>query len=179
MSQEIISLTSEALERDYREQTPSQAGFTQDLMASNTIIPIIDLTDAALGTNVPAYQQQALAHGSQTAFDIRNTTTTIINTTGFWRITGNLFIMNISAAVTAYITATDGVTPKILFGFSNLAYLTGNEAYNMPFDFTFFADSGVSINISTNSTASFFIGSYRQTATFGGVEVLPSGFTPQ
>ena len=51
MAQEIITLTSESLEKAYRDLTPSQNGFTQDLMASNTIIPVLDLSSAAGGSS--------------------------------------------------------------------------------------------------------------------------------
>ena len=88
MASEVKSITSESLEAAYRALTPSQSGFTQDLMASNTIIPVLDLTSSAEGTTVGENLQTALAFGSQTAFNVINTTTTLANTTGFWRVFG-------------------------------------------------------------------------------------------
>ena len=83
---QITSVTSESLQAKIRELLPSQQGFGKDLQAQNVIVPIVDLTAAAEGSDVPLYQQQAIAFGSQTAFDVSNTTTVIANTAGFYRI---------------------------------------------------------------------------------------------
>ena len=79
MTQQVKSITSEAIEAAYRALTPSQDGFTEDLMASNTIIPVLDLTSSAEGTTIGQNLQTALAFGSQTAFEINNTTTALAN----------------------------------------------------------------------------------------------------
>ena len=75
----ISSVTSEALQLKLRQLLPSQQGFGTDLSASDTIVPIIDLTEAAEGSEVPEFLQTALAYGSQTPFDATNTTTTIVH----------------------------------------------------------------------------------------------------
>ena len=85
MASEVKDITSEALEAAYRALTPSQSGFTQDLQASNTIIPILDLTANAEGTTTPQYLQRALAFGSQTTFNISAAQPTLANTAGFWQ----------------------------------------------------------------------------------------------
>ena len=46
----ISSVTSEALQLKLRQLLPSQQGFGTDLTASNTIVPVIDLTAAAEGS---------------------------------------------------------------------------------------------------------------------------------
>ena len=43
----ISTVTSEALQLKLRQLLPSQQGFGTDLSASDTIIPVIDLTRAA------------------------------------------------------------------------------------------------------------------------------------
>ena len=84
----ISSVTSEALQLKLRQLLPSQQGFGTDLSASDTIIPIIDLTASAEGSDVRSDLQEALAFGSVTAFSTRNTTTTVVSNTGFFRIFG-------------------------------------------------------------------------------------------
>ena len=91
---QITSVTSESLQAKIRELLPSQQGFGEDLQAQNVIVPIVDLTAAAEGSDVPLYQQQAIAFGSQTAFDVSNTTTVIANTAGFYRIFGVASVRN-------------------------------------------------------------------------------------
>lgn len=89
---EIITVNSEALETQIRDLLPSQNGFGSELQASNIITPIIDLTSAAEGSGLPFDLRTALAFGSQTAFDIANTTTVIANSPGFYRIfCGNIW----------------------------------------------------------------------------------------
>jgi len=180
MAQQVKTITSEALEAAYRSLTPSQDGFTEDLMASNTIIPVLDLTANAEGTATPEYLQNAIAYGSQTAFDVGNTTTTIANTPGFYRVVGCASCIS-AGGVTheVSITMTDGVTPKIVWELEvpSNASSTVNPTENI--DFVFFVDSGISLNITTNSTKAKLVGSIRQVADVNGNPVLPSGFSPQ
>ncbi len=62
------SVTSEALQLKLRQLLPSQQGFGTDLSASDTIVPIIDLTAAAEGSDVSESLQQALNFGGATVF---------------------------------------------------------------------------------------------------------------
>jgi len=87
MAQEVKTITSESLEATYRSYTPSQNGFTQDLMASNVIIPVVDLTETAAGTSTAQNLQTAwdssTGHTRQSAV---NSTTAVITGTGFWQV---------------------------------------------------------------------------------------------
>ena len=83
---QIIRITSEALQSNIRRLLPSQQGFGEDLQASNVIQPIIDLTPAAEGSEVPLFVQQAIAFGDMTPFDANNSTVTVANSPGFYRI---------------------------------------------------------------------------------------------
>ena len=76
---EIITVNSEGLQTQIRDLLPSQNGFGSELQASNVITPIIYLTRAAEGSIVGENLQSAIAFGSQTAFDVRNTPTGIAN----------------------------------------------------------------------------------------------------
>ena len=115
MAQQTKSITSEALEAAYRALTPSQNGFTEDLMASNTIIPVLDLTASAEGTTTPISMQQALAFGSQTAFDVTNTTTVLANTAGFYRIVGVSSVEQASGSIYTDLSMSDGLTTKVVW----------------------------------------------------------------
>ena len=179
MASEIKSITSESLEAAYRALTPSQSGFTQDLMASNTIIPVLDLTASASGSSTPEYLQTAIAFGSQTAFNVINTTTTLANTAGFWRIFGVATVFH-SASVNraAKFQMSDGLSTKIVWEVDTIGGATNNYVA-VPFDFTVFLASGESISAKSDSTVDVLAGSYRQVADVNGALVNPSGFTPQ
>jgi hypothetical protein len=178
MAGEVKTITSEALEAAYRALTPSQSGFTQDLQASNTIIPVLDLTADASGTNVPEYQQQSLAFGSQTAFDVSNTTTSLSSTPGFYRIVGVASVRNANVNTTAYFSLSDGLTSKKVWGLEMYTDSVVNYGV-VPFDLSVFLAAGESISAITDSVVAIMIGSIRQTADVNGVPVNPSGFTPQ
>jgi hypothetical protein len=91
---QVRPVTSETLEAQIRDLLPSQNGFTEDLQASNVITPIIDLTSVAEGTSTPRILQTAMAFGSNTSFTVQNTTTTVANTPGFYRILGTGTVEN-------------------------------------------------------------------------------------
>ena len=65
-------IVNAGLEAQVAALLPSVAGYGGNLRATNTIVPIVDLTAAAEGSNVPESLQQALAFGSQTAFSVSN-----------------------------------------------------------------------------------------------------------
>ena len=92
MGQEFV-IKSQKIEDKINQLLPSQGGFQAgvDFSASTTVIPIVDLTETAEGSDVRADLQTALSHNTATAFDVANTTTTIINTTGYFRIFGGVY----------------------------------------------------------------------------------------
>jgi hypothetical protein len=175
---QVKSITSESLEAFYRDKTPSQSGFTEDLQASNVIIPVIDVGSAAAGTSVGENLQTALAYGSQTAFDVTNTTTNLANTAGFWRVIGSAFSTSAGAAsLRAGFAISDGISSKNIYKFR----LDGGISASViiPFDFVVFLRSGDTLTCATATTVSSVVGSYRQIADVNGTLVNPSGFTPQ
>ena len=85
---QIRPITSEAIEAQIRRLLPSQSGFTEDMQAQNVIVPTIDVTPVAEGSQLPSYLQNALSYGALTAFVARNNTATITNNAGFFRVFG-------------------------------------------------------------------------------------------
>ena len=85
MGQEFF-VKSDTLESKVRELLPSQGGLGQgfDLSATTQIVPIVDLTESAEGSNVRADLQSALSLNDITAFQVSNTTSTLINNTGYF-----------------------------------------------------------------------------------------------
>ena len=175
---EIVPVVSEALEAQVRDLLPSQRGFGEDLQASNVITPIIDLTAAAEGTTTPQFLQTALAFGSQTAFSVTNSNTTILNTAGFFRIYGQIGVFDTTSGNgDIAIEMTDGLSTKIIWRF----LVTNNQSdyVSQLIDLIVFLRSGDSVSINSSSTNTRAIGSTRQVATVNGVLVNPSGYTPQ
>jgi hypothetical protein len=176
---QITSVTSESLQAKIRELLPSQQGFGEDLQASNVILPTIDLTAAAEGTQVPTYLQTALAFGSQTSFLVNNTTTTLANTPGFYRVFG---VLNGWAQGAANgggnLALTDGLAVKQLFQIFVDNGAT-EDLISLPFDFTVFLAAGESLTGTSDAGNNFLRVTVRQVADVNGNLVNPSGFTPQ
>ncbi len=173
---EIITVNSETLQTQIRDLLPSQNGFGSELQASNVITPIIDLTAAAEGSTVSESLQQALAFGSQTAHAVNNTTTTIINQTGFFRIFGAWTYNDNDSAVVAQIILNDGSTDKVIWGAT--PYGSGGASANqaLQVDFIVFCAAGESVKINATGNFTNFVGSSRQIATGSGTLVNPNGF---
>ena len=158
---------------------PSQEGFGTDLMAQNVIVPIIDLTSAAEGSTVGQNLQTAISFDSQTSTQVYNTTSTLVNNTGFFRIFGA--IGNGATATVAGIadlSITDGLSTKIIFKTQALGTGSAQTTQIVPFDFVIFLQSGESLTGTTN-TESIMNVTTRQIADVNGVLVNPAGFTPQ
>tara|TARA_R110000822_G_scaffold74029_1_gene178046 strand:+ start:59 stop:586 length:528 start_codon:yes stop_codon:yes gene_type:complete len=169
-------INSQELEDKIRQLLPSQggAGAGFDLSASTQIIPIIDLTESAEGSNLRQDLQASISHGSATVFSVTNAKTTVINNTGYWRIIGGASINNdASTGGQCNIILSDGTTEKIVWGIKNLVAIVNNLP-TVNVDYTVFLSAGDSIIIQSGNTESNFVGSIRQIATIDGVLVDPS-----
>jgi hypothetical protein len=176
---QIINITSEALQRTIRRLLPSQQGFGEDLQASNVIQPIIDLTPTAEGDDLRPDLQTALAFGNQTSFTVTNTTTTIINTTGFWRIFGVMSVGGNGGTAGSGTINMVGTSTKRLLGAFAIGHGSGQDAtQQLPLDFNVFLKAGESVSVTCNVQAQFD-GTVRQLATINGTIVDPDGYTPQ
>ena len=175
----ISTVTSEALQLKLRQLLPSQQGFGTDLSASDTIIPVIDLTAAAEGSDTPEYLQRAQAFGSQTAINAANSTVVVANSPGFYQITGvvNLYEI-VSDPRNVQFVLNDGSTDKIIYDFDTITSSTSRSAHCVFIEFVIFLAAGESCSVTANVFAQFS-GSVRQVADVNGTLVQPSGFNPQ
>ena len=174
MGQEFI-IKSTLLEDKINQLLPSQGGAQAgiDLSASTTIIPIVDLTESAEGSELRQDLQKSLSLTSVTAFSVVNTTTTIINTTGYYRVFGAYSSNNNNVGShSGLFQLTDGTTTKIIYqilnpNVANEASITAN------FDFIVFLAAGDSLQVSSSTAESYLIGCTRQIADINGNLVNP------
>ena len=152
------------------------------MSASDTIIPIIDLTASAEGSDVLFDLQTALAFGNQTAFDVSSTTTTVASSPGFYLIVGSGTISSDSSTISSVeIILNDGTTDKtvwksavrnatttasVIFGSTNIREII----YLAP---------AHSLKVKSSGSTAFITGSVRQIADNTGTLVQPTGFNPQ
>jgi hypothetical protein len=161
-------INSQELENKVRSLLPSQggAGAGFDLSASTQIIPIIDLTESAEGSNVREDLQTSLSFKNSTNTSVTNATSTIITNTGYFRIFGNIDLVGAGYGA---INVTDGATTKIL-----LKYFGSASQISSPnFDFILFLAAGDSCSIESSSTGVVLSATTRQIANIDGNLVNP------
>ena len=112
------------------------------------VIPIVDLTETAEGSALRQDLQTSLSLTSVTSFSVLNTTTTIINTTGYFRVFGNAEMAGLGVIS---FTLTDGFTSKILTRFLGGSGASTNQDNNL-FDFIVFLKAGDSLTCTSSSS---------------------------
>jgi hypothetical protein len=167
MSQQF-RIDSESLRDKVNNLLPSQnrGSIGVDLTGSTTIIPIVDLTETAEGSNLR--QDLQTSFGINSTFNlISGATTTIINTTGYYRLLGNYR----SAATTTnvgIISIQDGTTTTNIKRFASSVSGTLED-----FDFIIFLKAGTFCVVACNANARINVVS-RQIADVSGNLINPS-----
>jgi hypothetical protein len=165
-------INSQTLEDQVRKLLPSQggAGAGFDLSASTQIIPIIDLTESAEGSNVRQDLQSAFSFGNTNVFSIINATnTSIITNTGYYRVKGTVTTNSASGTVIQTLQLFDGATRKVIID-GNIALLASNSGMfpALDYDFLVFLGAGDSLEGTSSTTTARVRGIFRQIADIDG-----------
>jgi len=174
MGQEFF-INSQELEDKIRQLLPSQggAGAGFDLSASTQIIPVIDLTESAEGSNVRADLQTAISFNTATAFNVNNATTSVIVNTGYWRIIGTCnSISNAGGDAEGQIIINDGTTDKVIWT-DRIAASSTQTGTISSFDFIVKLEATHSLKVLSSGTATDIGGSVRQIADVDGNLINP------
>jgi hypothetical protein len=168
MAQEF-TINSSAIESKINQLLPSQGGFGAgvDFSASTMVIPIVDLTETAEGSDVRVDLQTALSLNSVTSYLVNNSTTTIVSTTGYYRVFGTVTTI---ASTACRLQLTDGTTTKILRQFG---YDSGTNPLALSYDFIVFLQAGVSLVGVSGAAGATLSGTTRQIADISGNLVNP------
>jgi hypothetical protein len=162
-------INSQELENKVRNLLPSQggAGAGFDLSASTQIIPIIDLTESAEGSNVREDLQKALSFKSCTAYSVSNGNSDVIVNTGTFRIFGNAYIKDSNNNAGTISLVDSAGTSKIMYK-ANAFTSSPSTPLNLFYDFLVKLEAGEKVNIATNATTCLFTGVTRQIADLEG-----------
>ena len=174
MGQEFV-IKSQNLEDRINQLLPSQGGAQAgvDLSASSMIVPIIDLTESAEGSNLRQDLQRALSLTACTTFEVVNSTSTIINTTGYFRIFGTFVALSSGTVNAGSFSITDGTTTKKLLNFATFVNSGNPININKIYDFIVFLEAGDSVTVTSGSTTVNMGGTTRQIADINGNLVNP------
>ena len=161
-------INSQELQDKVDKLLPSQggAGAGFDLSASTQIIPIIDLTESAEGSNVRQDLQTASSFAS-TLVDCTNSDQLITTTTGYFQLE---FAYNVSVAGSnnfVRIYLDDGVTEKEVF--QQKAYASGtNGVAHGNSRIVVFISAGKELRIQSNNASSRIVVCSHQIADIDG-----------
>lgn len=171
-------VTDEALEKKFRDTFKSQGGaeLVDDLYAQGVIVPIVDFTAAAQGSELRSDLQTAWDFSTGFS-NIINTTTTFITTPGFWQVDLNWSFENSANASEAKIEINDGASDKVIWEFNITASATNGPLAAIEHKFVVFLRAGDSLKGSTDTSRASLDIWYRQIADVSGNLVNPLGFT--
>jgi len=178
MAQEF-TINSNAIESKINQLLPSQGGFGAgiDFSASTMVIPIVDLTETAEGSAQREDLQTSISFNSATIHSITSGTTTVINTTGYFRVRGNA-VMKPAASGSATGNLpfkwilNDGSTDKIIFQFQSFVG-ANRQIQNYSYDFIVKLEAGHSLNGSSAGSLCEAFGNSRQIADLSGTLINP------
>ena len=164
MAQEF-TIKSQDIEDKINQLLPSQGGFQPgvDFSASTMVIPIVDLTETAEGSSLRQDLQSSFSLINTTATRISNTSTTLVNTTGYYRVFGLIE----ASSTTCRIRITDGLTTK------SILEREDGFASSVEFDFIVKLEAGDSLEGFTGGTSGVINVSTRQIADIQGNLINP------
>ncbi len=172
MAQEF-TIKSQPIEDKINQLLPSQGGFQPgvDFSASTMVVPIVDLTETAEGSNVRQDLQTAFSHTSSSFDSVTNSTSTIINTTGYYRLIGNS-TATYNSTNSGKIEISDGATSKIIW--DQLAYnvATKDDVQTVTFDLVILLKAGDSCVVTATTNAQINV-AHRQIADLQGNLIDP------
>ena len=174
MAQEF-TIKNEVIESKINQLLPSQGGFGAgvDFSASTMIVPIVDLTESAEGSSLREDLQSSFSFGTATSFSVQNAKTTVINTTGYWRILGTSTAVATSAADSiGRIIINDGTTDKTIW--EHLLESSANRfASTSDIDFILKLEAAHSLIVESTTATITLGGSVRQIADVSGNLINP------
>ena len=167
MGQEYF-INNQKLEDKIRTSLPSQggAGAGFDLSASTQIIPVIDVTESAEGSNLRQDLQTSLSFNDITHTTTTNGTNDLITNTGYFKVFGNYYF---TGTGNAQLQLTDGATTKVILNFGG-----GSSQTNTIFDFNVFLSAGDTLQAVTSNTSTIIYSTTRQIADINGVLTDPT-----
>ena len=170
-------VTDETLEKKFRDTFKSQGGaeLVDDLYASGVIVPVVDFTSAAQGSELRSDLQSAWDFATNSVSLVNQTDVSLITTPGFWQVGLTSIFLDLDGS-DQRIQIFDGATEKDVWRAVGAAQ-SGTQVGVFTTTFVCFLRSGDILRGTssfTNKTLNIW---YRQIADVSGNLVNPLGFT--
>ena len=166
MAQEF-KINSTIIENKINQLLPSQGGFGAgvDFSASTMVIPIVDLTESAEGSNVRQDLQTAFSYNTITSFNVQNATNeTIIDGTGYWRVIGTATMNKIDDSTDCELKLFDASASKTFLNWN----VAKDARLVREFDVIVYIQAGQALKGTAASTTNAIRGCFRQIADIAG-----------
>ena len=172
---QIIPIVSEALQATVRRLLPSQSGFGEDLQASNVIVPIVNLTPSAEGTELRSDLQRSLDF--TTTHKRATTSDNDVGSTGFNFVYFSSYNTSGTTNRSVEIKISTGLSSNTIF---KCTVPAGNNPQNQFISpiLTIFVPAGYTLSVVPEADLVTDV-TTRQLATVNGILVDPNGYTPQ
>tara|TARA_B100000530_G_C15669687_1_gene373745 strand:+ start:78 stop:593 length:516 start_codon:yes stop_codon:yes gene_type:complete len=171
MGQEF-TIKSQAIEDKVNQLLPSQGGFGAgvDFSASTMVVPIVDLTETAEGSNIRQDIQRAISFRSINSFSVSggSSDTDIITTTGYYQVQ---FLISVLNGGTLTFKLGDGTSTKNIWQLTAPAVATSSPLID---SLVIFINAGDKFILNSTSTDTRVSGNYRQIADISGNLVNPT-----
>lgn len=169
-------IVSPTLQNDFRTTFPSQVSSGRDLHVSDVIVPIVDFSSTATGSTLSELLNNAVDFATTDTGLINNSSATVVNTPGFYKITGACLTEAYTANATTHFTIDDGSTTKVVYtvGINNNG--NDNRTNYSNFEFVSYLTAGMTLTL----VASFYgwaRAHSRQVADVSGVATVPLNYT--
>lgn len=170
-------VTSEALEKKFRDVFPSQGGaeLVDDLYASGVIQPVVDFSSVAAGDFLPVQLQEAWDFSTGRDQNSAGGTNTVVSTPGFWLLNTTVTYVG-NAAVNATLQINDGASTKPFWDMDPVIGSTNVAEIFVVAPQIVFLRAGDSLE-SVGGPNTVLVTCYRQVADVNGNVVNPLGFT--
>ena len=174
MSQQF-TVQSEAIRDKLNSLLPSQGtgAIGVELTGSTQIIPIVDLTEIAEGSNLREDLQTSFSHVSSNHTELEGASSTIENTTGYYRVSLDYTLKQTTTDRFVKVSISDGTTTKIIFqqtltNSSTTLYVSGSKQFNV------LLTAGDSLIAESSDAQCFLNVTTRQIADLSGNLVNPT-----
>ena len=175
-------VTTEALEKKFRDTFPSQAGaeLVDDLYASGVIVPTVDFTAAAQGSELEVALQRAWDFATDYNV-VNNGTAVLASTPGFYKVdlicTSNDIARSAVTTICSVFIEDASASTKIIWRWSTSAQSGSGNFGLSEGEFIVYLRSGDSLKAFSTATSDTLNIWNRQIADVSGNLVNPLGFT--
>lgn len=174
-------VTSEQLEKKFRDTFTSQSGseLVSDLYAQGTIVPTVDFTSAALGSELPTYLQTAWDFSTDHNTVAGGPVNIITSGSGFYKIDLVCTAVVASGAIEAKVFITNGLTNVVIWEMNTPSTSVQSNTVTQQNEFYVFLESGFTLIAQTDQPAAKLDIWTRNVADLYGNLTNPLNFSSQ